>query len=384
MIYIASCNFQNSKSKGATAAKMRLRHCSKEGRAAAKKRNKHINLEKTKDNFSVFGLSYKQCCDKYDKRIAEIDANGNTNKRKDRVTMVSIEIPAPADLPEEQCEKWFNRVSDIVIDFFGGPENLIEGFIHVDEVHDYINAETGESVRSRVHGHFCGIPEFHGNLNGKKVTSRKNIIKINERIDTMSRKEFGCAFLTGMKKKSFHTVEELKEMSAYAEYEIEVANREEELKKQQEQLQAHKAALERREREIEAAEENAQKLQEEAKEIYREAVRREQEALENIQNAENSADQSRRNIPELDAMEERWRREHMIPAPTADQILDELREIRRRRSAMDDDTVEMDAAQEAQAEENQAEEEYRIPFIFRGFVPNPPVDEDEVEEELEF
>lgn len=156
---MASCNFKNAKLKGATASKMRLRHCSKEGRKYAKKWNKNINLDKTKDNISVFGLSYKQCCDKYDKRIAEIDANGNTNKRKDRVTMVCIEVPAPADLPEKQREAWFCELSKIMLEFFG-PDNMIEGFWHVDEIHPYIEPESKKrSGRGRTVT-FVAYPKF--------------------------------------------------------------------------------------------------------------------------------------------------------------------------------------------------------------------------------
>lgn len=363
---MASCNFKNAKLKGATASKMRLRHCCPEGRAGAKKRNKHINLDKTKDNISVFGLSYKQCCDKYDKRIAEIDANGNPNKRKDRVTMLCIEVPCAADLPENQREAWFYKLSEIMIEFFGGPDNMIEGFWHVDEIHPYVEPESKKTVWSRAHGHFCGVPVVqNGTLNAKKLTARANIIKLNRKVDEMTRKEFNCEFLTGTKKRSFRTVEELKEISSNIEYEMELAKQRKEIEEEQNRLRAHEEALKRQKREIEEKEENARKLHEEAEEIYREAVRREAEALEKLQAAKEAEDADqpqeektkRRKLPlEFEMLFQKWERDRLgLPEPDMKQIWDDLAHRR-----VSGDSVEEDAAQEAQ--------EYHIPFEFRGFV----------------
>lgn len=369
---MASCNFQGGKYKGATEVKAHLRHNSKEGRAAAKKKNKHINLDKTKNNFTISGLSYKAACDRYDRRIKEIDVT-NRNKRCDRVTMVSIEIPAPENLQKPQLKKWFNRVSEIVIDFFGGPQNFLEGFIHVDEIHDYVNAKTGLTVRSRAHGHYCGIPEIGGNLNGKKVTAKKNIIKLNKEIDSMTRKEFGCFFMTGEQKKSPYSVEELKQMSAYAEYEKELEKQKEKLEEERNQLRAHREALEKLKREIEEKAENTQKLHEEAEETYREAVRLEQEALEKMRAAKEAEDtdqsqeektRGREVLPEFEMLFEKWKRERLgQSAPTTEELLREATELRRR-SMAGEDLMEEDAAQESQAE-------YHVPFEFLPFGVHP-------------
>lgn len=94
-------------------------------------------------NFSILGLTYEQCAAKYDARIAYLDSHGNTNKRKDRVTMQIIEIPAPAGLPREQYRPWFIRIAELLRAKYG-EENFIEGSIHYDEEHEYRDPETKE------------------------------------------------------------------------------------------------------------------------------------------------------------------------------------------------------------------------------------------------
>ncbi len=56
---MASCKFEGGKYKGGTEIKAHFRHndISPERRAIAKKKNKHIDLEKCKYNFSILGLS---------------------------------------------------------------------------------------------------------------------------------------------------------------------------------------------------------------------------------------------------------------------------------------------------------------------------------------
>ncbi len=374
---MASCKFQGGKFKGAIEAKAHMRHndISKERRMAAKKKNKHIDLEKTKDNFSILGLSYEECCARYDDRIAYLDGHGNTNRRRDRVSLVSIEIPAPADLPECQYKRWFSRVSEIVVGFFGGAENMIQDAIHLDERHQYIGPGSKEKVWSRAHGHFCGVPEINGRLNAKRLTSRANIKKLNREVDEMTKREFRCIFMTGEKKKSFYTVEGLKEMSAHAEYEMELAEQKEELEKEREQLRAHREALERREHEIEEKEENTRKIRGEAEEAYRDAVRLEQEARERMQAAED-ADQPQeektrgRELPwEYEMLWQKMERERLgLPEPDMKQVLEELRHRR-----TPGGSKEVDTDREAQAEEG-----YRVPFEFLGLIPSAPSDGDEM------
>ncbi len=253
---MASCKFEGGKYKGGTEVKAHFRHndISPERRAIAKKKNKHIDLEKCKYNFSILGLSYEQRCKKYDNRIAYLDRNGNTNKRKDRVTAQCIEIPVPKDLPRDRYHDWFSRIADMLRAKYG-EDNFIDGDVHFDEEHSYRNAETGEEVVSRVHGHYMIVPEVNGKLNAKEISLRKNMKALNREVDAMTQNEFGCPFLTGTKKKSYKTVEDLKQESEYLELLHQIEQEREELYALKAALEANKAALEAKEKELQEKEE---------------------------------------------------------------------------------------------------------------------------------
>ena len=207
---VASCKFQGGKYKLPQEAKAHMRHndITPERRAIAKKGNPHIDLDKTGDNLSILGLSYAECVAKYDARIAYLDSHGNTNKRKDRVTLQCIEIPVPAELPRDQYRNWFFRIADILRAKYG-EENFIEGMIHFDEEHEYRDPDTREKVWSRVHGHFMIIPEVDGKLNAKRISLRKCMKALNKEVDDVTKQEFGCDFMTGTKKRSVKSVSQI-------------------------------------------------------------------------------------------------------------------------------------------------------------------------------
>ena len=205
---MASCKFEGGKYKGASEVKAHFRHNDIDPgrRAVAKKKNKHIDLDKCKYNFNILGLSYEERCKKYDDRIAYLDSHGNTNRRKDRVTAQCIEIPVPAALPRDRYREWFLRIAEMLRAKYG-EENFLDADIHYDEEHEYREPETKKLAVSRVHGHFMFVPEIDGKLNCKQMTLRKNMKALNREIDTMTRDEFGCSFMSGTKKKSLKKVE---------------------------------------------------------------------------------------------------------------------------------------------------------------------------------
>lgn len=96
-----------------------------------------------------------------------MDSTINTNKRKDRVTLQNIEIPVPKNLARIHYNAWFIKVAEILIDFYGR-DNFMDGQIHYDEEHEYIDSITNEITISRVHAHFSIVPEVNGILNAKK------------------------------------------------------------------------------------------------------------------------------------------------------------------------------------------------------------------------
>ena len=212
---MASLKFEGGKCHGATQAKAMMRHSdiTPESRRKATKGNPHIDVSKSHLNKSLLGLTYKQQCKRYDDRIALLDATTNKNKRKDRVTYQAVEVAVPEDLPRNLYNRFFINVAQILIDEVG-IDNYICGDIHYDEEHEYLDANTKELATSRVHAHFGFIPEYKGQLNAQRFYSRATMRRLNKKIDEMSQREFGCKFMTGEKRRSRQTVDELKNESA--------------------------------------------------------------------------------------------------------------------------------------------------------------------------
>lgn len=259
---MASCKFEGGKYKLASEVKAHFRHddISPKRRAIAQKKNKDIDLEKCKYNFNILGLSYEERCKKYDDRITYLDSHGNTNKRKDRVTVQCIEIPAPAGLPRDKYHDWFFRVADILRNKYG-EENFIDADIHYDEEHTYRDPETKELVVSRVHGHYMIVPEVNGKLNAKEISLRRNMKALNNEVEAMTQAEFGCSFMTGTKKKSTKKVEELKQESENAELLYQIEQGMKTLDARQAALEAREAILDDRDKELQAKEKELLKTQ---------------------------------------------------------------------------------------------------------------------------
>lgn len=276
---MASCKFEGGKCKGPSDAKAHMRHndISPERRVIACKKNKHIDPARSKYNFSILGLNYEECAAKYDARIAYLDNHGNKNKRKDRVTMQVIEIPVPADLPRNLYKQWFIRISEILRQKYG-EENFIEGSIHYDEEHEYRDPETKEKHWSRVHGHFMIVPEVNGGLNAKQISLRKNMKALNREVDQMTKTEFGCAFMTGTKKKSVKSVEQLKQESEYAEMFYQLEQQKKEITELDKRLRFRQDALAKKLEDIEAKEKKLVELQDQVSERYRALEKREKKA----------------------------------------------------------------------------------------------------------
>ena len=235
---MASCKWENGKLHGAAEVKARLRHCdtSVEYRTIAQIGNPHIDLTKSKDNMTRYGRSYAECCGIYDARIAELDKNPKQNHRQDRVTMCCVEVPAPKDLPPEQAKAWFDKLGGIFEKRYG-KENMIEMFVHVDEVHDYDNAETGNIEESRIHAHICFVPvDDNGKLNAKALSLRGKMKSLNNAVHKMSEDEFGCSFMTGTKKRSVKTVSQLKNESSNRQLKRETEEAKEKIAKAEQQM----------------------------------------------------------------------------------------------------------------------------------------------------
>lgn len=240
---MSSVNFE--KFKSAQAVKAQFRHCDKEARKETNHGNKEIDLQKSDMNIQYANSTYESTCKRYDERIKTIDEGGrNKNKRKDRVTMLGLEVPAPKDLRSSDYVKWFDRVNSIIVGRYGS-ENVMNAYIHFDEQHEYMDVRTKTMEMSRVHGHFFVVPETNGKLNAKGLTLRKHMISLNREIEKMTNDEFGVKFMTGEKRKSVDEVEDLKRKSREAEREARMKEREAQLEAREMQVKRLEADVRR-------------------------------------------------------------------------------------------------------------------------------------------
>lgn len=209
---MASCDWKKFKSK--TEVKAMFRHCESEERMKRVHANKQIDKSRTYLNlsFGAFQNGYGQVSNMYDEYIDRLDALPNQNKRKDRVTCVGLEIPTPYGMDDQTARDWCKHVYKLLDKKYG--KRLIGGTVHFDEVHEYRDPESKGIRKSRPHLHCYVIPEINGKLNAKKFTSRKEMIAMNNNIDELTNRRYqGYQFMTGTKKKSRKTVEQLKNES---------------------------------------------------------------------------------------------------------------------------------------------------------------------------
>lgn len=204
---MASVNFM--KCKGSMGAAL-MRHCDTEKRLAAGHSNPDIDKGRTHDNV-ILGVdgkaaTFEAAVQKYQTRIGQLDATTNCNHRKDRVTLFALEAPAPAGLSESQAVEWCKHAWGKLQEQFR-PINCIAGYVHVDELHEYV--DKGKIRTSRIHLHAFVVPEVRGQLNGKAFSSKAAMQALNRELDTMSIEEFGKPFLTGEKPRK-RSVEALK------------------------------------------------------------------------------------------------------------------------------------------------------------------------------
>lgn len=254
---MASVNYK--KLKLPQEVKAMLYHCDKEKRLETSHSNIDIDKSATPDNMQG-DLDYYAACKRYDGRIAELDAEPGANRRKDRVTCFGLNTPAPKGLKPENEKAFFTEVLEIIKNQYG-EDNIIQYYIHQDEKHEYINAETGERCMSMSHMQCYVVPEHNGKLNGKWFSNRSNMVKLNNSIHLMAQEQFGATFMDGSKRKSRKTVEQLKNESTYLEIQKELEKQRADLNARQTAVYAQENALKRKSGELQAEEQMLLKTQ---------------------------------------------------------------------------------------------------------------------------
>lgn len=214
---MAAPQWSGGKWKTKQEVKSQFGHSINSRRKNAQHTNPHIDKSKTHLNFSYKGLSYRQCCEAYDKRMSEIDMGRAGSGVNARTLMQSVILYPPAGLIEDKARlrDWFVRAGQLAEARFG--DNLIDIAYHFDEVHDYTEPKTKETRKSREHGHIFLVPEVAGKLNGKQFSCRKTIVDFNDELQDMSIREFGCPMMDGSKAKGGRRVEDMKAASRAAE-----------------------------------------------------------------------------------------------------------------------------------------------------------------------
>lgn len=207
---MASVNFE--KIKTVQQLKAYIRHCDREERKKLEHANKNIDKNKTNKNTQT-KWNYEEICKKIDKKMSYFDSLEGQNKRKDRTIGFGMNVPIPDGIPDNKLNECCSKIIHI-IERERGKDNFIGAYIHVDEVHSYKDAKTGQDRESMRHLHvydFCA--DENGKLNGKQFSSRRNMINLNKAIHEMMKRDYGVDFMNGTQKKSKDTVEYLKSES---------------------------------------------------------------------------------------------------------------------------------------------------------------------------
>lgn len=79
---------------------------------------------------------------------------------------------------------------------------MIASYLHIDEIHEYIDAHTKQERTSMRHGQTLVTAAIKGKLNGREMSKKANMTKLNNAIDKMCMSDYGVPFLTGEKSKS--------------------------------------------------------------------------------------------------------------------------------------------------------------------------------------
>lgn len=206
---MAGVEWKGAKCKGGGQAKGVLRHTDKGERLKREHENPDIDRDKTEQNFSYRGLTYGQKCKRYDEQVASAKVKRQSTGKNANTTMVGLVIYLPKGLQKEDhtdpdlVKSWFKDAGDVINKKYG--DDFIDMDVHVDEVHAYKDARSGEWEWSRIHGHAAVVPtiEVDGErvLNGKQFCARKNIKSLNQAIHEMSMEKYGVPYMENADKK---------------------------------------------------------------------------------------------------------------------------------------------------------------------------------------
>lgn len=222
---MAGINFE--KYHGAAEAKAMFRHCDKEQRYRTERHsNEHINKSVTCHNFQFVSegndATYQAVCAAYDDRLQSVDEEAVRKPRKDRVTLVGMELPRPKDLSPEKFMEWSLDAIRTIREYYSNccpKDGFLVAYGHVDEVHEYKRFDEAtqglinEISREHIHTFFIPYSPDGTSLTAKEFTKRMNMIALNKAVNDMSVEKYGVQFNDGSQRKSIKSMEELKSAS---------------------------------------------------------------------------------------------------------------------------------------------------------------------------
>lgn len=214
---MASVDFQKNTFTGGAAM---VGHMTRHDGQAVEYRNKYIDPARSGENYIIDAGRFEDTTargvmERLRERVRAVDdVQPPKRKVKDRVTVMTYTIAAPDGLSEKQEREFFRVAYDELARFSGGRENVSPGYVHRDEIHDYVDAASGERKTSRAHMHVAGIPyTAEKGVNGKAFETRARMRELNKTIDERCRRELGFKFLTGERGLSGRSVEEMQAAS---------------------------------------------------------------------------------------------------------------------------------------------------------------------------
>lgn len=209
---------------GPTASKRVLRHIYSETRVRDNHSNEDIDKQYTDQNSVIYDKipTYEAACALYDSTFTVLDSKPKANRRKDRVTAFGLNIPIPPAITEQgkAAEDDFARDCTAALQQQYSESVLLCSVLHRDEVHDYLDAESGAKRRSRPHLHLVFIPIQKGRLYGKGFSHRTEMHIANRHVEEIAG-AYGTFFMTGEKRKSRRSMAELKALSTVRQAEAE-------------------------------------------------------------------------------------------------------------------------------------------------------------------
>ena len=206
-------------------------HLDQDARMTHNHDNENIDTSKTPNNYIIGAYSYKDAMTSMKARTKAVDAIQPPSRvRKDRVTCCMIEFPCPKAIELAGKAHEFLAAHRVLMSYFGA-DNVHGTFVHVDEVHTYVDSKTKELRESLVHAHTlisAYTPEK--GINGKAFETKARLNDLNSQINMMCLERFGVEYNTHEDARH-QSVEKLKIESEVAALEKELAQMKKHLEK---------------------------------------------------------------------------------------------------------------------------------------------------------